>query len=61
MTKFQTYIKRYASAINVFGIPGEAAHKFFVKAPGLKTETQHILITVIILKDIQGPQQNQMI
>jgi hypothetical protein len=24
--------------MNFFGGPGEAAHKFFVKAPGLKTQ-----------------------
>jgi hypothetical protein len=29
---------RYGSAINFYGGPGEAAHKFFVKAPGQKTQ-----------------------
>jgi hypothetical protein len=38
MTKFQAYMKRYGSAINFYGGPGEAAHKFFVKAPGQKTQ-----------------------
>ena len=38
MTKFQFYIKRYGSAINFYGGTGESAHKFFVKAPGLKTQ-----------------------
>jgi hypothetical protein len=38
MTKFQPYIKRYGSAINFYGGPGEAAHKYFVKAPGQKTQ-----------------------
>jgi hypothetical protein len=34
MTKIQPYMKRYGSAINFYGGPGEAAHKYFVKAPG---------------------------
>ena len=38
MTKFMFYIQRYGSAMNFFGGPGESAHKFFVKAPGLKTQ-----------------------
>jgi len=38
MTKFQFYMKRYGSAINFYGGTGESAHKFFVKAPGLKTQ-----------------------
>ena len=38
MTKFQTYIMRYGSAINFYGGTGESAHKIFVKAPGLKTQ-----------------------
>ena len=38
MTKFQPYMKRYGSAINFYGGPGEAAHEFFVKAPGQKTQ-----------------------
>ncbi len=38
MTKFQPFMKRYGSAINFYGGPGEAAHKFFVKAPGQKTQ-----------------------
>ena len=38
MTKFQPYIKRYGSAINFYGGPGEAAHKYFFKAPEQKTQ-----------------------
>ena len=38
MTKMQFYIKRYGSAINFYGGTGESAHKFFVKAPGQKTQ-----------------------
>jgi hypothetical protein len=38
MTKFQPYMKRYGSAINFYGGPGKAAHKYFVKAPGQKTQ-----------------------
>ena len=38
MTKLQPYMKRYGSAINCYGGPGEAAHKYFVKAPGQKTQ-----------------------
>jgi hypothetical protein len=38
MTKFQQYMKRYGGAINFYGGPGEAAHKYFVKAPGQKTQ-----------------------
>jgi hypothetical protein len=38
MTKFQAYMKRYGSGINFYGGPGEAAQKFFVKAPGQKTQ-----------------------
>jgi hypothetical protein len=38
MTKFEQYMKRYGSAINFYGGPGEAAHKFFLKAPGQKSQ-----------------------
>ena len=38
MTKIQTYMKLYGSAINFYGGPGESAHKLFVKAPGSKTQ-----------------------
>ncbi len=38
MTKFQPYMKRYGSATNFYGGPGEAAHKYFVKVPGQKTQ-----------------------
>ena len=34
MSKFQSYIKRYGSAMNFYGGTGESAHKQFVKAPG---------------------------
>jgi hypothetical protein len=37
MKKIQAYMKRYGRAINFYGGPGEAAHKFFVKVPGQKT------------------------
>ena len=40
MTKFQDYIKRCGSAMNFFGGPGEAAHKYFVKAPGQKSKEE---------------------
>jgi hypothetical protein len=39
MNEFQSYIKKYGSAMNFYGGPGESAHKFFVKAPGQKTQT----------------------
>ena len=32
MTKFQPYMKRYGSAVNFYGGPGEAAHKFFCES-----------------------------
>ena len=38
MTKLQSYIMLFGSAMNFFGGPGEAAHKVFVKAPGQKTQ-----------------------
>jgi hypothetical protein len=38
MVKFQSYIKRYGSAMNFYGGTGESAHKIFVKAPGQKTQ-----------------------
>jgi hypothetical protein len=38
MTKFQSYMKRYGSAMIFFRGSGEAAHKFFVNALGLKTQ-----------------------
>jgi hypothetical protein len=38
MTKFQSYIKKYGSAMNFYGGTGESAHKFFVEAPGQKTD-----------------------
>ena len=38
MTKFMEYMIRYRSAMNFFGGQGESSHKFFVKAPGLKTQ-----------------------
>jgi hypothetical protein len=38
MTKFQSHIEKYGSTMIFFGGPGESAHKFFVKAPGQKTQ-----------------------
>ncbi len=38
MTKFQSYIKKYGSTMNFDGGPSESAWKFFVKAPGQKTQ-----------------------
>ena len=38
MAKFQSYIKRYGSALNFYGGTGESAHKQFVKAPEQKTQ-----------------------
>jgi hypothetical protein len=38
LIKIQPYMKRYGSAINFYGGPGEAAHKFLVKEPGQKTQ-----------------------
>ena len=38
MTKVMVYMQRYGSAMNFYGGTGESAHKFFVKAPGLKTQ-----------------------
>jgi hypothetical protein len=38
MTKFQSYIKKYGSAMHFYGGPGEYAHKIFAKAPGQKTQ-----------------------
>jgi hypothetical protein len=38
MTKFQSYIKKYGSAMNFYGGPSESAHKFFMKALGQKTQ-----------------------
>ncbi len=32
MTKMQSYIKRFGSAMNFYGGPSEAAHKTFVKS-----------------------------
>jgi hypothetical protein len=37
-TKFPDYICQYGSATNFLGGAGESAHKFFVKAPGQKTQ-----------------------
>ena len=38
MTKFVEYMMLYGSAMNFYGGPGEANHKIFVKAAGLKTQ-----------------------
>jgi hypothetical protein len=40
MTKMQSYIKLFGSGMNSYGGPGEAAHKFFVKSAGQKTQRQ---------------------
>jgi len=37
MAKMQDYVCLFGSAINFYGGPGEASHKSFVNAPGLKT------------------------
>lgn len=37
-TKMQHYMKKFGSAMNFYGGPGEASHKCFVKAPGFKTQ-----------------------
>ena len=37
-TKMQHYMKKFGSAMNFYGGPGEASHKSFVKAPGFKTQ-----------------------
>ena len=67
MTKFMVYMKRYGSAMNFFGGPGEAAHKFFVKSPGLKTQRRakefavqtaeqyyHVMVTQYALRAIMS-------
>ena len=38
MTKFETYIRLFGSAINFYGGHGESHHKYFVKAPGENTQ-----------------------
>ena len=38
LAKMRDYICEFGSAINFYGGPGEASHKTFVKAPGLKTQ-----------------------
>jgi hypothetical protein len=38
MTKFVEYMMLFGSAIIFYGGPGEASHKIFVKAAGLKTQ-----------------------
>jgi hypothetical protein len=38
MTKMQSYIKLFGSGINLYGGPGEAAYKTFVKSAGQKTQ-----------------------
>ena len=38
LAKMIEYICMFGSAINFYGGPGEASHKTFVKAPGLKTQ-----------------------
>ena len=38
LSKMIEYMTMFGSAINFYGGPGEAWHKSFVKAPGLKTQ-----------------------
>ena len=38
LSKMIEYMTMFGSAINFYGGPGEALHKSFVKAPGLKTQ-----------------------
>ncbi len=38
MTKMQSYIKLFGSGMNLYGGPGEAAHKIFVKSAGQKPQ-----------------------
>ena len=38
LTKMRDYICEFGSAMNFYGGPGEASHKTFVKALGLKTQ-----------------------
>ena len=38
MTKMQSYIKLFGSGMNLYGGPGEAAHKIFVKSAGQKIQ-----------------------
>jgi hypothetical protein len=38
LAKMRDYICELGSAINFYSGPGEASHKTFVKAPGLKTQ-----------------------
>jgi len=71
MTKMVFYIQRYGSAINFYGGTGESSHKFFVKAPGLKTQRHvskfvnqvanqyyHILVTTKALRSIDSYEQS---
>ena len=37
LARMRDYICEFGSAINLYSGPGEASHKTFVKAPGLKT------------------------
>jgi hypothetical protein len=70
MTKFMDYMIRYGSAMNFFGGQGESAHKFFVKAPGLKTQRRakefsaqiaeqyyHVMVTQYALRAIQQQEE----
>jgi hypothetical protein len=38
MTKMQEYMKLFGSGMNLYGGPGEAAHKTFIKLAGQKTQ-----------------------
>ena len=58
--------------MNFFGGPGESAHKFFVKAPGLKTQQRvnefavqtanqyyNVMVTQYVLQSIERHQDQQ--
>ena len=38
MTKMQYYMCIFGSAMNFHGVPGESAHKYFIKVPGDNTQ-----------------------
>ena len=42
LAKMPDYICQFGSGMNFYGGPGEASHKQFVKAPGLKTQRRVI-------------------
>ncbi len=38
ITKMQEYMKLFGSGIKLYGVPGESAHKQFIKIPGQRTQ-----------------------